>query len=105
MTGPEDAATGPRITVLVTGVGGPAGVAVVRSLLARPDLDVVAADADRYASGLYLVPPDRRVLGCRWPADPVFAEAPWTRPAAGSGCGVLPPDRRRRAADLWRPAP
>jgi len=66
--------TAPRTTVLVTGVGGPAGVAVVRSLLARPDLDVVAADADRYASGLYLVPPDRRVL-VPMAADPVFAEA------------------------------
>ncbi len=49
-------------TVLVTGVGGPAGISVVRSLLARGDTTVVAADMDRYASGLYLVPPEQRVL-------------------------------------------
>jgi carbamoyl-phosphate synthase large subunit len=46
--------------VLVTGAGGPAGVAVIRSLLARPDADVFAADMDGWASGLYLVPADRR---------------------------------------------
>ena len=46
--------------VLVTGAGGPAGVAVIRSLLARDDIDVFAADMDRWASGLYLVAADRR---------------------------------------------
>jgi carbamoyl-phosphate synthase large subunit len=46
--------------VLVTGAGGPAGVAVIRSLLARDDVDVYAADMDGWASGLYLVPADRR---------------------------------------------
>lgn len=46
--------------VLVTGVGGPAGVAVLRSLLKRDDIDVYAADMDGWASGLYLVPDDRR---------------------------------------------
>ena len=49
-------------TVLVTGVGGPAGISVVRSLLARRDVPVGAADMDRFASGLYLVPPAQRVL-------------------------------------------
>jgi len=34
-----------RTRVLVTGAGGPAGVAVIRSLLARDDVDVFAADA------------------------------------------------------------
>ncbi len=48
--------------VLVTGVGGPAGVAVVRSLLQRPDLIVFAADMDGWASGLYLVPAVQRRL-------------------------------------------
>lgn len=49
--------------VLVTGVGGPAGVAVLRSLLRRSDLDVFAADMDGWAAGLYLVPADhRRIL-------------------------------------------
>ncbi|WP_046527956.1 ATP-grasp domain-containing protein [Cellulomonas sp. FA1] len=41
--------------VLVTGAGGPAGVAVIRSLLRRDDVEVVAADMDRWASSLYLV--------------------------------------------------
>lgn len=49
-------------TVLVTGVGGPAGISVVRSLLARRNTRVIAADMDRFASGLYLVAPDRRIL-------------------------------------------
>lgn len=52
-----------RITVLVTGAGGPAGVAVIRSLLRRGGIRVVAADMDAYASGLYLVPrSDRRLV-------------------------------------------
>lgn len=46
--------------VLVTGAGGPAGVAVIRSLLRRTDVEVYAADMDGWASGLYLVPADRR---------------------------------------------
>lgn len=50
------------VKVLVTGTGGPAGVAVVRSLLRRDDVEVVSADMDRYASGIYLVPPERRRL-------------------------------------------
>lgn len=49
-------------TVFVTGVGGPAGISVIRSLLARGDTRVIAADMDRFASGLYLVPPEQRVL-------------------------------------------
>lgn len=46
--------------VLVTGAGGPAGVAVIRSLLQRDDLEVFAADMDGWASGLYLVEADHR---------------------------------------------
>ncbi|MET0784559.1 MAG: biotin carboxylase, partial [Leifsonia flava] len=46
--------------VLVTGAGGPAGVAVIRSLLKRDDLEVFAADMDGWASALYLVPAERR---------------------------------------------
>ncbi|SBS72586.1 ATP-grasp domain-containing protein [uncultured Microbacterium sp.] len=46
--------------VLVTGAGGPAGVAVIRSLLKRDDLEVFAADMDGWASGLYLVDADHR---------------------------------------------
>lgn len=48
--------------VLVTGAGGPAGVAVIRSLLRRGDVDVFASDMDRWASAVYLVPADRRRL-------------------------------------------
>lgn len=48
--------------VLVTGAGGPAGVAVIRSLLRRSDLTVFAADMDGWASGIYLVPPEQRRL-------------------------------------------
>lgn len=49
--------------VLVTGVGGPAGVAVLRSLLRRSDVEVYAGDMDGWASGLYLVPAEhRRIL-------------------------------------------
>ncbi|WP_025157168.1 ATP-grasp domain-containing protein [Leifsonia aquatica] len=46
--------------VLVTGAGGPAGVAVIRSLLARDDVEVLSADMDGWASGLYLVPAENR---------------------------------------------
>ena len=49
--------------VLVTGAGGPAGVAVIRSLLRRGDVEVFAADMDRWASAIYLVePPYRRLV-------------------------------------------
>ncbi len=48
--------------VLVTGAGGPAGVAVIRSLLRRDDLTVFAADMDGWASGIYLVPAAQRRL-------------------------------------------
>ncbi|QNE34663.1 ATP-grasp domain-containing protein [Leifsonia shinshuensis] len=46
--------------VLVTGAGGPAGIAVIRSLLKRTDVEVLAADMDGWASGLYLVPEQAR---------------------------------------------
>ena len=48
--------------VLVTGAGGPAGVAVIRSLLRRSDVTVFAADMDGWPSGLYLVPAAQRRL-------------------------------------------
>ena len=50
----------PLGTVLVTGAGGPAAVTVLRSLAGHAEL--VAADIDPVAVGLYLVPADRRVL-------------------------------------------
>lgn len=48
--------------VLVTGAGGAAGVAVIRSLLHRVDVTVFAADMDGWAAGLYLVPAEQRRL-------------------------------------------
>ncbi|MHC5797036.1 ATP-grasp domain-containing protein [Lacisediminihabitans sp. FW035] len=60
--------------VLVTGAGGPAGVAVIRSLLKRADVEVYAADMDGWASGLYLVPSERRRIVPRG-ADPEFVSA------------------------------
>lgn len=59
--------------VLVTGAGGPAGVAVIRSLLKRLDVEVFAADMDGWASGLYLVEPDRRRVIAPG-ADPAFVD-------------------------------
>jgi carbamoyl-phosphate synthase large subunit len=59
--------------VLVTGAGGPAGVAVIRSLQRRADADVFAADMDGWASGLYLVPADRRRIVLPG-ADPGFVD-------------------------------
>ena len=47
--------------VLVTGAGGAAGVAVIRSLVAA-GVEVFAADMDGWAAGLYLVPAERRRL-------------------------------------------
>ncbi len=62
------------VRVLVTGAGGPAGVAVVRSLLRRGRDEVWAADMDGWAAGLYLVPPGRRVIVPPG-AEPGFVEA------------------------------
>ena len=62
------------LRVLVTGAGGPAGVAILRSLGGLPDVRVLAADMDGWAAGLYLVPAsDRAIL----PAgnSPVFVPA------------------------------
>lgn len=59
--------------VLVTGVGGAAGVAVVRSLLRRGDVEVLGAATDRWASGLHLVPAENRRLLPAGPAHEVAA--------------------------------
>jgi carbamoyl-phosphate synthase large subunit len=48
--------------VLVTGAGGPAAIAVMRSLQADPSVQLIAADMDSWAAGLYLVPPSDRTL-------------------------------------------
>src|ERR1700743_3456111 len=64
--------------VLVTGVGGPPGVAVLRSLLRRSDVEVFAGDMDGWASGLYLVPADRRRI-LEPGLSPTFVDATRTR--------------------------
>jgi carbamoyl-phosphate synthase large subunit len=48
--------------VLVTGAGGPAAIAAMKSLRAGPSVQLLAADMDPWASGLYLVPPEARTL-------------------------------------------
>lgn len=61
-----------RRRVLVTGAGGAAAVTLIRSALAEHD--VVAADIDPVAVGLYLVPSANRVLLPRGD-DPTFVDA------------------------------
>jgi carbamoyl-phosphate synthase large subunit len=48
--------------VLVTGAGGPAAIAAMKSLSADPSVELLAADMDRWAAGLYLVPSASRTL-------------------------------------------
>jgi carbamoyl-phosphate synthase large subunit len=48
--------------ILVTGAGGPAAIAAMKSLRADPSVELLAADMDPWAAGLYLVPPDNRTL-------------------------------------------
>jgi len=50
------------IRVLVTGAGGPAGIAVMKSLSSVPSVEALAADMDAWAAGLYLVPAQNRVI-------------------------------------------
>jgi carbamoyl-phosphate synthase large subunit len=66
----EPRTSSPR--VLVTGVGGPSGVCLLKALAERP-VTLLAGDIDPYAAGLYLVGPEQRVILPRGD-DPVFAE-------------------------------
>ncbi|MGO8882986.1 MAG: ATP-grasp domain-containing protein [Streptosporangiaceae bacterium] len=50
------------LRVLVTGAGGPAAIAVMKSLHADPAVELIAADMDPWAAGLYLQPPGARTL-------------------------------------------
>jgi len=50
------------IRVLVTGAGGPAAVSVMKSLAADRTVELIAADMDPWAAGLYLLPPGARTL-------------------------------------------
>ena len=59
MTGEE--AMAERRRVLITGMGGPAGISVLKGIADLP-VDVYSADIDPFAAGLYLVPRERRVM-------------------------------------------
>jgi len=54
--------SGRPVRVLVTGAGGPAAIAAMKSLGAEPAVELLAADMDPWAAGLYLVPPGARTL-------------------------------------------
>jgi carbamoyl-phosphate synthase large subunit len=70
---PRDRGRG-QARVLITGAGGPAAIAVMRSLRADPSVRLIAADMDSWAAGLYLVPPEDRTL-IQAGTDPCFAES------------------------------
>ena len=53
---------GPVTRVLVTGAGGPAAIAAMKSLRADESVELLAADMDPWAAGLYLVPEPARTL-------------------------------------------
>jgi len=57
--------------VLITGAGGPSGISILRAMEDEP-VEMLAADIDPYAAGLYLVGADRRFLLPRGD-DPRFA--------------------------------
>lgn len=86
---PRHDASQQPIRVLVTGAGGPAAVSVLKSLRLDPTVQLLAADMDAWAAGLYLVPPDARTL---IPAglDPDFVSAVLARCTA-LGVHVLIP--------------
>jgi carbamoyl-phosphate synthase large subunit len=67
-----NSAPGSLPRVLITGVGGPSGICLLRALVERAVV-LLAGDIDAYAAGLYLVAPERRVLLPRG-KDPRFAD-------------------------------
>jgi carbamoyl-phosphate synthase large subunit len=66
------------LRILVTGAGGPAAIAAMKSLRAEPSVELLAADMDPWAAGLYLVPPEARTL-LPAGAAPDFVDALLTR--------------------------
>ena len=86
MTGPG---RGGPVRVLITGAGGPAAIAAMRSLRADPEVEVLAADMDPWAAGLYLVPAAARTLVPAG-ADPDFADVLLARCVALGVDVVLP---------------
>ena len=77
------------LRVLVTGAGGPAAIAAMKSLRADESVQLLAADMDSWAAGLYLVPPWARTL-IPAGAAPGFADALLTRCLALGVDVVLP---------------
>lgn len=75
--------------VLVTGAGGPAAIAAMKSLGADPSVELLAADMDPWAAGLYLVPPAARTL-IPAGADPDFTSVLLARCQALGVDVVLP---------------
>ncbi len=59
--------------VLITGAGGPSGYCLLRNLASEEELELLAADIDPCAAGLYSVPVERRLILPRGD-DPRFAE-------------------------------
>jgi carbamoyl-phosphate synthase large subunit len=74
---------------MVTGAGGPAAIAVMKSLRHDPFVRLITADMDPWAAGLYLVRREDRVL---LPAGdaPDFAEAVLDRCLAMDASVVIP---------------
>jgi carbamoyl-phosphate synthase large subunit len=56
------AGPGQPLRVLITGAGGPAAIAAMKSLRAVDSVELLAADMDPWAAGLYLVPSWARTL-------------------------------------------
>ena len=77
------------ISVLVTGAGGPAAIAVMKSLRADRSVGLLAADMDCWAAGLYLVPPAARAVIPSGLA-PGFAESLLARCLAMGADVVIP---------------
>jgi carbamoyl-phosphate synthase large subunit len=75
--GPGEA-PGRPFRLLVTGAGGPAAIAAMKSLRAEPSVELLAADMDPWAAGLYLVPAEMRTIIPAGAATD-FAEALLTR--------------------------
>jgi carbamoyl-phosphate synthase large subunit len=80
---------GRNTRVLITGAGGPAAVSVMKSLSADPTVELLAADMDAWAAGLYLLPPVARTLVPAG-ADPSFVGVTFGRCLA-LGVDVLVP--------------
>ena len=80
---------GRPLRVLVTGAGGPAAIAAMKSLQADDAVELLAADMDPWAAGLYLVPAGARTL-IPAGAAPDFADALLTRCLALGVDVILP---------------